>query len=217
MTDTTTRPGTTVALDIGGITCASCAARLTKRLNKLDGVDASVNYATEQATITLPDGLTVDDVVAQVEAIGYTARVPAAAQPDTADDEGARGNETDPELTALRNRLIVAAVLGVIKTMGSISSPPEVLGHMIGGALVGTFLGVFVSYGFFGPMAQSLRNIYEAEHKYYLSMKTGLLAHIAGYAPVMAIEFARKMLMSEDRPTFTEIDQATADLPALAA
>ena len=112
MTDTTTRPATTVALDIGGMTCASCAARITKRLNKLDGVDASVNYATEQATVTIPDGITVDDVVAQVEAIGYTATVPAAAQPDTADDdEGAR--ETDPELTALRNRLIVAAVLGI--------------------------------------------------------------------------------------------------------
>lgn len=110
---------------------------------------------------------------------------------------------------------IVAAVLGVIKTMGSISEPPEVLGHMIGGALVGTFLGVFVAYGFFGPMAQSLKNIFEAEHKYYLSMKTGLLAHISGNPPVMAIEFARKMLMSEDRPTFAEVDEATQGLPAL--
>lgn len=108
---------------------------------------------------------------------------------------------------------IVAAVLGVIHTMGSISEPPEVLGHMIGGALVGTFLGVFVAYGFFGPFAQALRNIQEAESKYFLSMKTGLLAHMAGYAPVMAIEFARKMLMSEDRPTFLEIDEATAGLP----
>ena len=107
---------------------------------------------------------------------------------------------------------IVAAVLGVIKTMGSIAEPPEVLGHMIGGALVGTFLGVFVAYGFFGPMAQALRNIYEAEAKYFLSMKTGLLAHIAGHAPEIAIEFARKMLMSEDRPSFTEIDEATAEL-----
>jgi chemotaxis protein MotA len=110
---------------------------------------------------------------------------------------------------------IVAAVLGVIHTMGSISQPPEILGHMIGGALVGTFLGVFVAYGFFGPMAQSLRNIYEAEAKYLLSMKTGLLAHISGYPPVMAIEFARKMLMSEDRPTFLEIDEATAGLQAV--
>jgi len=109
---------------------------------------------------------------------------------------------------------IVAAVLGVIKTMGAISEPPEVLGHLIGGALVGTFLGVFVAYGFFGPMAQALRNIYDAEAKYFLSMKVGLLAHISGQVPVMAIEFARKGLMSEDRPTFEEIDQATASLPA---
>lgn len=110
---------------------------------------------------------------------------------------------------------IVAAVLGVIKTMGAISEPPEVLGHMIGGALVGTFLGVFVAYGFFGPMAQSLRNIFEAESKYFLSMKVGLLAHMSGYAPSIAIEFARKALMSEVRPTFAEIDEATANLPAL--
>ena len=107
---------------------------------------------------------------------------------------------------------IVAAVLGVIHTMGSISEPPEVLGHLIGGALVGTFMGVFIAYGFFGPMAQSLKNIYDAEAKYFLSMKTGLLAHISGNPPVMAIEFARKMLMSEDRPTFAEIDEATANL-----
>ncbi|MBN9308792.1 flagellar motor stator protein MotA, partial [Devosia sp.] len=107
---------------------------------------------------------------------------------------------------------IVAAVLGVIKTMGSISEPPAVLGHMIGGALVGTFLGVFVAYGFFGPMAQSLRNIFEAESKYFLSMKVGLLAHISGYSPAIAIEFARKALMSEVRPSFAEVDAATASI-----
>lgn len=110
---------------------------------------------------------------------------------------------------------IVAAVLGVIHTMGAISQPPEVLGEMIGGALVGTFLGVFCAYGFFGPMAQALRNIYEAEAKYMLSMKVGLLAHMSGNAPAVAIEFARKMLMSEVRPTFLEVDKATAELPAL--
>jgi len=109
---------------------------------------------------------------------------------------------------------IVAAVLGVIKTMGAISEPPEVLGHLIGGALVGTFFGVFVAYGFFGPFAQSLRNTYEAESKYFLSLKVGLLAHISGQVPVMAIEFARKALLSEDRPTFAEVDEATANLPA---
>lgn len=109
---------------------------------------------------------------------------------------------------------IVAAVLGVIHTMGAISEPPEVLGHMIGGALVGTFFGVFVAYGFFAPFAQSLKGIYEAEAKYYLALKVGLLAHIAGQPPVMAIEFARKALLSEVRPTFAEVEAATQSLPA---
>jgi len=109
---------------------------------------------------------------------------------------------------------IVAAVLGVIKTMGAISEPPEVLGHLIGGALVGTFFGVFVAYGFFGPMAQSLKSTFESESKYFLSLKVGLLAHIGGQPPVMAIEFARKALMSEVRPTFAEVEASTAALPA---
>ncbi|WP_372425139.1 flagellar motor stator protein MotA [Salinarimonas chemoclinalis] len=109
---------------------------------------------------------------------------------------------------------IVAAVLGVIKTMGSITEPPEVLGYLIGGALVGTFFGVFVAYGFFGPMAQSLRIVFQAESKYFLSLKAGMLAHISGQPPVMAVEFARKALMSEVRPTFDEVEAATSNLPA---
>ncbi|MBJ6986738.1 MULTISPECIES: flagellar motor stator protein MotA [unclassified Devosia] len=109
---------------------------------------------------------------------------------------------------------IVAAVLGVIKTMGAITEPPEVLGHLIGGALVGTFFGVFVAYGFFAPFTQSLRATYESEGKYFLSLKVGMLAHINGQPPVMAIEFARKALMSEVRPTFNEVEASTANLPA---
>jgi chemotaxis protein MotA len=108
---------------------------------------------------------------------------------------------------------IVAAVLGVIKTMGSINEPPEVLGQLIAGALVGTFFGVFVAYGFFGPMAHSLKSAFEAESKYYLSLKAGLLAHIGGQPPVLAVEFARKALMSDVRPTFSEVEAATANLP----
>ena len=107
---------------------------------------------------------------------------------------------------------IVAAVLGVIKTMGSIDQPPEILGHLIGGALVGTFFGVFVAYGFFAPMASSLKSAYEAESKYFLSMKAGLLAHMNGYAPAVSIEFARKAIMSFDRPTFKEVEDSTQNL-----
>ena len=109
---------------------------------------------------------------------------------------------------------IVAAVLGVIKTMGSISEPPEVLGQLIAGALVGTFFGVFVAYGFFGPMAQSLKGTFEAESKYFVSLKAGLLAHIGGQPPMLAVEFARKALMSDVRPTFSEVEAETANLPA---
>jgi chemotaxis protein MotA len=109
---------------------------------------------------------------------------------------------------------IVAAVLGVIKTMGSITEPPEVLGKLIGGALVGTFLGVFVAYGFVGPIATTLNMAYESESKYYQCIKAGMLAYLAGYAPAICVEFARKALMSDVRPSFFEVEEAVAALPA---
>jgi chemotaxis protein MotA len=110
---------------------------------------------------------------------------------------------------------IVAAVLGVIKTMGAISEPPEVLGKLIGGALVGTFLGVFVAYGFVGPIATTLGMAYESESKYYACIKAGILAYLAGYAPAICVEFARKSLMSDVRPSFYEVEEAVSTLPAV--
>lgn len=109
---------------------------------------------------------------------------------------------------------IVAAVLGVIHTMGSITEPPEVLGRLIGGALVGTFMGVWTAYGAIGPMANSLKAILEAEGKYIQCLKMGLLAHLQGCAPSVSIEYARKGLLSEVRPTFAEVEEATSALPA---
>jgi chemotaxis protein MotA len=109
---------------------------------------------------------------------------------------------------------IVAAVLGVIHTMGSITEPPEVLGRLIGGALVGTFMGVWLAYGYFGPMASSMKAILEAESKYMTCLKVGLLAHLQGFAPSISIEYARKALLSEVRPTFLEVEEATQALPA---
>jgi len=112
---------------------------------------------------------------------------------------------------------IVAAVLGVIKTMGSITEPPEVLGKLIGGALVGTFLGVFLAYGFVGPVAATLKATYEAETKYLQCIKAALLAYVQGYAPAIAVEFARKALLSDVRPTFYEVEEAVSALPAAQA
>ncbi len=110
---------------------------------------------------------------------------------------------------------IVAAVLGVIHTMGSITEPPEVLGKLIGGALVGTFTGVLVAYGFVGPIATGLKAIYHAEGKYYQCMKTGLLAHLSGYAPTISVEYARNVLEPEFRPSFAQVEEATAALPPI--
>lgn len=109
---------------------------------------------------------------------------------------------------------IVAAVLGVIHTMGAITEPPEVLGALIGGALVGTFLGVFLAYGFIGPMATSLKARSDAETKYFQCMKAGMLGYLHGYAPAICVEFARKALLSNVRPTFYEVEEAVSELPA---
>ena len=109
---------------------------------------------------------------------------------------------------------IVAAVLGVIKTMGSITEPPEILGKMIGGALVGTFLGVFLAYGFVGPMAGALGGKGESEVMYYRCIKMAMIAFLNGSPPQVAMEFARKMLPHHVQPTFMELEEKLNELPA---
>ncbi|EPY03572.1 flagellar motor stator protein MotA [Magnetospirillum fulvum] len=108
---------------------------------------------------------------------------------------------------------IVAAVLGVIHTMGSITEPPEVLGHLIGAALVGTFSGVLISYAFVAPIARNMQLCFDSDHNYFLAMKAGLLGHMQGYAPQVSIEFARKILPDELRPTFQELEETVSNLP----
>jgi chemotaxis protein MotA len=108
---------------------------------------------------------------------------------------------------------IVAAVLGVIKTMASISEPPEVLGKLIGGALVGTFLGVWLSYGIVGPMAAAMGARAETEVKYYKVLKVCLLAFLQGCAPQISVEFGRKILHHDVQPSFAEVEEATNNVP----
>ena len=101
---------------------------------------------------------------------------------------------------------IVAAVLGVIKTMGSVGQPPAVLGAMIGSALVGTFLGILLAYAVAEPLAGLLEQKVEESGKELICIKTTLLASMQGYAPQVAIEFGRKVLLSGARPTFSELE-----------
>jgi chemotaxis protein MotA len=107
---------------------------------------------------------------------------------------------------------IVAAVLGVIITMGSITEPPEVLGELIGGALVGTFSGILVSYGIAAPIASSVGATHTSEGHYMLCIKAGIIAHMQGYAPQVSVEFARKTMASDMRPTFAEVEEMIGGL-----
>ncbi|BAO80331.1 flagellar motor component [Serpentinimonas raichei] len=101
---------------------------------------------------------------------------------------------------------IVAAVLGVIQTMGSVTEPPEILGAKIGSALLGAFLGIFLGYAIFEPLAGTLEQKLEEDTKELQCIRTTLLASMQGYAPMTAIEFGRKVLYSTERPTFTELE-----------
>jgi chemotaxis protein MotA len=104
---------------------------------------------------------------------------------------------------------IVAAVLGVIHAMGSLDQPPEVLGHLIGGALVGTFAGIFMSYGLAGPVAGKIKVVREKQCRLYVIIKQTLLAFMNGAMPQIALEHGRKTVSSYDRPTIDQVESET--------
>ena len=103
---------------------------------------------------------------------------------------------------------IVAAVLGVIKTMASIDQPPEVLGKMIGGALVGTFLGVFMAYGLVGPFAAKLKTVVEEDGHFYQLIRQVLVANLHAHAPNICIEVGRQGTPGQHRPSFADLEEA---------
>lgn len=102
---------------------------------------------------------------------------------------------------------IVAAVMGVVNTMGSLHLPPTELGPMVGAALVGTFLGILMAYGFIGPLATILERKVAEGTQVYNVIKVTLLASLNGYAPQVAVEFGRKALNSTERPSFIELEE----------
>ena len=110
---------------------------------------------------------------------------------------------------------IVAAVLGIIKTMASIDQPPAILGKMIGSALVGTFLGVWLSYGFAAPFAGAMLSRAHTEIMYYRCIKAGIIAFLNGAAPQVAVEFSRKLLPHDVQPSFLELEEKLNELPAI--
>lgn len=129
------------------------------------------------------------------------------AEMETHHDEGAivpvllqRASDALPGLG------IVAAVLGIVVTMQHLDGPPEELGHHVGAALVGTFLGLLLSYGFLAPIAANLENLAADEGKFFNCIKAGLVAYANGAAPMTAVEFARKTIFSYERPPLNELE-----------
>lgn len=105
---------------------------------------------------------------------------------------------------------IVVAVLGVVKTMASINEPPAVLGAMIGGALVGTFMGVFVAYCVVGPVASKNLAVHNEEQQFYFIIRDVLVAHLKGYAPQISVEIGRGDIPSHLQPTFAQMEEAVS-------
>jgi chemotaxis protein MotA len=152
-------------------------------------------------TMNLEDPHQVEDAMEkQLEKHHHEALSPAHAMQNLADALPALG--------------IVAAVLGVIKTMGAITEPPEVLGAMIGGALVGTFLGVFLAYGLVGPFATRMNAVVEEESSFYKIIQAVLVAHLHGNAAQISVEIGRGSVPSGSQPSFLELEAALSAIPA---
>jgi chemotaxis protein MotA len=102
---------------------------------------------------------------------------------------------------------IVAAVLGVVITMGALGGPPEEIGHKVAAALVGTFLGILLCYGLLGPIAANMSKIVDEEHAYYYVLRVCMMAFIKGLAPIIAVEVGRRAVPMHVRPQFQELEQ----------
>jgi chemotaxis protein MotA len=151
-------------------------------------------------TMNLEDPHQVEDCMeAQLEKHHHEALAPAGALQSLADALPALG--------------IVAAVLGIIKTMGAITQPPEILGEMIGSALVGTFLGVFLAYGLVGPMATRLKEVVDEEGAFYRIIRSVLVAHLHGNAAQISVEIGRGSVPSGAQPSFAELEEVLTNMP----
>ena len=124
------------------------------------------------------------------------------------------GHEVATVADSLPGLGIVAAVLGVVITMGSIGGPPEEIGHKVGAALVGTFLGILLCCGFLAPLASNMTKIDAAEGAYYNVLRVGVIAYVKGNAPILCAEFARRAIPHLVRPSFKDFEKACKGGPA---
>ena len=128
------------------------------------------------------------------------------------DSNAAESHEPVSALATIADSLpglgIVAAVLGVVITMGALGGPPEEIGHKVAAALVGTFLGILLCYGLVGPLAQNMARESHERGQYLQVLRVGILAFVKGLAPILAVEFARRGIPPHVRPTFQEMEQA---------
>lgn len=155
-----------------------------------------VEFITDYLRMMVSGNLNAHEIEAlmdsEIDTHHHEGLVPASAVQNIADGLPAFG--------------IVAAVMGVVHTMGSVGQPPAILGEMIAHALVGTFLGILLAYGFVAPIAKLLEQKLDEATKELQCVKVTLLASLQGYAPSIAVEFGRKVLYSTERPTFAELE-----------
>jgi chemotaxis protein MotA len=163
----------------------------------------ALNFVCDTLRVAVTGGVgayEIDQVMEiDIEAHHAEAHPPVAALQTVAD--------------ALPGLGIVAAVLGVVITMGALGGPPEEIGHKVAAALVGTFLGILLCYGVFGPLAAKLTSMNNDDATYYQCLRTGLAAFIKGAPPILAVEFARRSLPNEVRPSFKDAETAVRGGP----
>ncbi|HYO81278.1 MAG TPA: flagellar motor stator protein MotA [Bryobacteraceae bacterium] len=164
----------------------------------------AVKYLCDTLRLVLMGGVGVHELDAlmelDAETHGQEAHEPVGALQTSADSLPGLG--------------IVAAVLGVVITMGALGGPPEEIGHKVAAALVGTFLGILMCYGFIGPLATRMARAHEAEDQYLTCIRQAVVAYVRGCGPMLSAEFARRAVPPHMRPSFQDFEALCKGAPA---
>ncbi len=164
----------------------------------------ALNYLCDTMKLLLGGGVPPHDIEALLDADIETHHTESSSSPSLIQKLG----------DALPGLGIVAAVLGIVVTMQAIDGPPAEIGEKVAAALVGTFLGILLSYGMFQPIATHLELLNISESRYYECIKAGVVAYAKGNAPIVVVEFARRVIFNDVRPTFDELEKAVKTLKA---